>query len=441
MLGAGLFAGAINFSIGMVLVPDKVSADDLGALSVLIRMLALGNALIVMVTFTASKYCNVFHVREQTGRIRAFVRDLLVFSSGVGLLYAGIVLAFRHGLQERMKFSDPRVVLALMASVAITPLIPVLDSIARGLMRFRAVVVASLALPVVKLCAMLALLGYAGLLGYMTAGFLATAVMAAIYLWSLRFYWWGQASHESYRSEWVEMLKYLRSAGGVAVLMGLCGTVEALAVRNFTSRMDSAGFYIAMTFGQMPFFLSGVILPFLMPMVSSRHERGERSLGLTVQAMVVMLVLGGCMALALAILGRPLLMLRASWRQYAEYAPYVWRLTLIFTLQGVNTAYSNHESACRRFAFIPWYVVVTVLEMACVYSFLGWSAFRNVLPAGVWEWGLHAFAGRLNLAVRLMLWSRIILTFYALVRIVRGWREEGAADVSATDVAGGRAIR
>jgi hypothetical protein len=183
--------------------------------------------------------------------------------------------------------------------------------------------------------------------------------------------------------------------------------------------MDSAGYNMAFMFGQIPFYLASAFLPFLFSLISERHERGRGTHALLGQSVAAMAAIGLPLALLLALFGDRLLDLRPSWRQYLAYAPLLWKVGIISTLQGIIAAYVSHETACYRFGFVKLFLPVLAVEMVVLYGCTGWDFFQGRVSPALWQ-NVNAWVGpRLPFTIWVMMAVRAILTFFALGDLLR----------------------
>jgi hypothetical protein len=138
---------------------------------------------------------------------------------------------------------------------------------------------------------------------------------------------------------------------------------------------------MAALFGNIPLFVSSALSPFLFPLVSERHERGDSTWRLHIESMGVTFGLSLLAATALWLFGGSLLSLRPEWRTHESYAGFIAPVALLATLGGVVGCHLQHEMACRRFTFLAYYAPLALLEAGGLYAIMGWRAFESWLPA------------------------------------------------------------
>jgi O-antigen/teichoic acid export membrane protein len=289
----------------------------------------------------------------------------------------------------------------------------------QGLMRFRHLILSGVVGPIALLALTVLLLRRLQLLGYVLA-LIGSGLAGLAYLaWAVREYIRPGIVSVSYREHWPKIRRYAINTGTLALFMGMAAMVEPWAVRNFTPPMDSAGFYMAFMFGQIPLYLSSAFLPFLFSLISERHERGRQTGSLLGQSVAVMAAVGVPLAVLFALFGGQLLDLRPSWSQYAAYAPLLWKVSLVSTLQGITLAYASHESACYRFGYVKFFLPVLAIEMVVLYGCMGWGFFQPHLSHSVWQAVDRLIGPRLDFAVWTMMGTLALLMLPVIWRFKR----------------------
>jgi hypothetical protein len=400
----------VNLYIGAFLVPSMIASDDLGAILPFVTMIALASRPISVVLTVALKYISVFSVCEERGRIKALLRDLVLLAFALSLGYLAVLWVFRDAIKLRLKFGDDRILWLLAGLFLVSCCGPIVNIASRGVKKFYRLIISCVLGPLVRLLLILLLLQRLQLLGYLTAQFVSSVVVILFLAWGLREYISKNVRAESYASDLPDMRRYLMNAGLTALLWGLCIFFEPWTIRNFTPRIDSAGYYVAFIFGQIPLGFSMAISLILFPLISERFERGEKTKHMLMQSIVVMLIAGSVVNAGFFFWGRHLMQLRADWRTYAEYAPFIWRLGVVGMLQGVITAYMEHENACRRFLYVKLHVPILVTSMGLLYTLMGWHFFKPWLPLGFWQTVESLVSRDLGFIVNYILAQRLLLT-------------------------------
>ena len=417
----------INLYVGVFLVPALITPEDLGAIVPFRMIIALAGLPMVQFTTVALKFINAFHVDEDKGLIRKLLRDLSVAALLLSAIAWLILWGLKDFIQLRMKVADVAIFWILAATAILTFWQPIVGVVTQGVMRFRELILSSVVRPLVYLVLILVLLKPLRFLGYLTASLGASVAVLAYLGWTVREYLHPRLAAASYREHLPEMRRYLLNAGTVALLMAVAALVEPWTIRNFAPMQDSAGFYMAFVFGQIPGYLAAAFLPFLFPLMSERVERGQSAQGLLLQALGVTLLAGAAVIVVFAAGAGPLFRLRASWRVYLDYAPYVWRLGVISMLDGLIATFLAHENAHGRFAYVKVFLPILAIEIVGIYCLMGWDFFRPHLPAAAWQAVNQITGHKLSLAIYVMLVARLALVVPAAC-LVAGLLRRGASD-------------
>jgi len=256
---------------------------------------------------------------------------------------------------------------------------------------------------------MLFLLERFQLLGYLTALLGATVGVALYLLWSIREYIRPGIVCKSYGAQWSRIRSYGLNVGSVAFFLGLTAIVEPWAIRNFTPRVDSAGYYMAFMFGQIPLYLSAAFTPFLFPLISEQHERGMKTHHMMHQSIAAVVLVGMPLTVFFFFGSAWLLGLRTSWEAYIAYAPLVWKVSVVSVFQSMLVAFMTHENACSRFQYVKWFVPTLAVEAVLLYCLMGWDVFRPWMPEGVWNVVQGVVENKLAFAVWMMMGTKAVL--------------------------------
>ena len=408
MFGVSRLGDIVSLFIGAFLVPAVVSRERLGAILPLTQLAAFVALPLSIVLGVALKYMGVFIARGEEGKLKSLLRDLLVLTSvlsACAVAYIGFSAAF---LQERLKVEDPRILWLVVGMGIISCWTPVATTMAQGFRRFYRLIASALVGPLVRLVVILLLLKQFQLVGFLTAAMcsrLAVLGMMLTVLWHRR---GGTAVHESYRSHWREMLHYGAPFGVALAVYTLQLTVEPFIIRQRLPEADSAGYYIAAMFGNISMYVSGAMLPFLFPIVSASYERGESTRKLHRQALAFVLLAGCALAVVFLLCGDYILTWHSAWRGYRSFAPFIWQVAFVVTGNTLIQCHMMHENACRRFAYLGYYVPIVLVEVGLLYGLMGWPFFKPWLPSSLWAWVNGFIVRDLRFIMGFMLAARLL---------------------------------
>jgi len=417
----------INWYIGSFLVMDLVSKDKLGAILPLTRLATFFALPLTIVLAAALKYFSVFEVAGEHGKIKRMLRDLAILTGLLSVIVALYLLFGKGFIQERLRFEDPRIIWLVGVMAILTCWNPVARTAAQGLKRFYRLIILGVGAPVVRLVVVVLLLRQFQVAGYL-AGSVASALVVLLFLsGGLRQHVSRDIQSQSYREHFPEMWRYALPVGIGILATTLQLTMEPWIIRQRLPEAQSAAYYAAMMFGSIPMILGSAIIPFLFPLVSEKHERGESTRDMHMQTLGIVFLVGILTTLALVFFSDDILGLRASWRAHLHAAPIVWQVGLVMTLHMVMQCHIQHENACRRFRYLKYYAPTVVLEVVLLYSLMGWSVFKPWLPEGLWR-SVNGFVVRdLQFIVLFMIAARLITSAGMAVDVAITWRRAHTA--------------
>lgn len=399
----------VNLYVGMFLVPAVITRDRLGAILPLTSMAAFVSLPLAIVVQAALKYLSIYEAAGQSGKSKALLRDVIRLSLVMAVVVAGYSWFGSAFVQRRLKLESPAI-MWLVAAVGVSSCVkPVMVMAAQGLKTFYRLIVSNLLAPLSRVVAMVLLLGAFQLSGYLAATLVSNVVVILFLLHGLRPLLRRELASESYRADWRGIGRYLVPVGVTLLVLTLQQAVEPWVIRQRLPALDSAGYYVAAMFGNIPGYLGGAIIPFLFPLVSEAYERGDATRRMHVQAVAVTFLMGLAFTLVTALAGGWILGLQPAWREYSGFSGYIWQVSLMTTLYVALNCHIMHESACRRFRYL-WYLVPAVLlEVALLYGVMGWPFFRPWLPAGLWNAVNSVVRRDLQFVVFFMLASRALV--------------------------------
>jgi O-antigen/teichoic acid export membrane protein len=403
----------ISLYIGIFIVPDVLSRDELGAVLPLTTLIPFVALPITVIMMAAVKYIGTFHAEGQLGKVRALIGDLVRMTAVLSVLLMVALVALRTPIQNSLRIQSPLVVVLVGLSAIATCWMPLVTAVCQGLKHFYRITLTKLAGPVARLGVVLLLLRPLGLAGYVASLFAATLAQVALLATGLRSVAIVQAERESYSEHKRAMVRYALTAGLFSLVSTWQAFFEPWMIRHALSPADSAGYYVAAMFGNIPLWVAPAMTPFLFPLLSERHETGRSTRPMHLQSLGAILAIGVAVAAALALLMPWMLTLRASWREYAAYAPFAWRQAVITTLSVLIGTHALCQTACRRFGFLWYCVPLVAIETAVIFA---WAPGHG--PAAD-QWWQHAFGKDLNAILRLMLGVRLATVCLALLE----WRD------------------
>ena len=409
----------INFYIGTFLVMDTVSPKLLGAIIPLTELATFIVIPLMIITRTYLKYINVFYTEGHHGKIKSMLRDLAIFTGGLSLLILPLLYAQTNFIMVRLKFDDPEIVW-LVAGLGIASCwLPAVVSGTQGVMNFRRIILTRVLGPVTRLVVMLVLLQRLALSGYLYANLAGMLAVIAFLSFGLRKYMHKDIPFESYRSHWPEMRRYMIPIATISIFTGLQLAVEPWVIRQRLSEADSAGYFLVSRFGMIPMYLANAIVVILFPLASKKHENGESTRRMLLQAVGFVFTIGTITAVSLHSVGPWLLNLNPTWSPYLPYAPLLFPIGMISTLLCLFQVFSAHENAVSRFSYLKYTVPIIILEVVILYGLNMWHVFKPHMHPDTWQAVSNYAVQNLDFSIMVMLLARILVAAFIVASLVR----------------------
>lgn len=375
----------INLYIGIVLVPDVLPAEELGAVTPLMSVGMFVGLPIAILLIPVGKFLSVFAARKEYGKVKALLTDAIL----VNVVFAVVVLVWLScrgdGLLERLHLTDKRILIPVAGFAVMTCLEPIISSAQRSLKCFRSILVSGMGAPYVRLVGMLLLLAPFGAFGYLSAQLSMTLWGVGCALIALYFYFRRCGKRQSYREDIRDMIAYSLPLIAYTFAGRIQGPVESFVIRHRLPEAVSAGYYFSTMFGMIPGYATSALVIFLWPIVSDKFEKGESTEKLLMQSMLFNLVIGGLSLIVVSIAVPYVFQLSGPWKDYPEYSKYVWQAGLITLLKSFQATYTAHESASRSFRYVWYMVPLMLLEAGVLYGLPAWDTAQPYLPHAVWS--------------------------------------------------------
>lgn len=382
------FGDAVNAVVGLWLVPKFCSGEELRAVQPLVRVAAFVATPLAILLVPYAKLLNVHAVRGEPGKVKALIRDASLLALGVLALTLAATPLFFRLVFRLWHIENGRLALAIVASSTIGALSPVFTETLRALGRFGVVSWSAALSAPVRLATMAVALPLRGLTGYFVGQASAPAFQSAVA--ALDFARRNRGVRA--RPYWREDRRTFLAFGVPLALASLVGNfrnmVEAMPLALVPSS-ESVAFYYLSTFTEIASYAGITVVFVLFPVVSARHERGERTLRLLAQSMALTLAAGLAAAGALGLAGEPLLRAVGTGPDVAREARWFFPLGALAAVRTAGACFTTHEAACSRFRYLRYTLPVALLETAGLLLLLRGPAW---LVPGEWRFsGVFAF--------------------------------------------------
>lgn len=327
----------------------------------LVTLVLLPGALLAPVV---SRFAAEFATLYDVDHLRGLALDIARFSAVAVVLYtlAGLALA----TPAAAYLNVPKWCLPAVGVIAACSLFSaMLRALSQGVQDFRGYALSTTAEGVVKIVALLALgaLGFhllGGVLG-LFAGVLCG--LAAIAWQVVRQF--NSAVTQRIRYDWRRIA--LSGAGAAAMIFATTciGTVDVIVVKHFFNPHD-AGLYAAAALGGKVMLYFVAFIPMVMlPRVTERHVRGERTRAALSESLGLLIVLAVCGLIAFAFFGRTLLhALVGGAFEAASTLLLPYAAAMMFL--AITNLLASYGVATHRLNFAPPLVAGTLITLVAI---------------------------------------------------------------------------
>ncbi len=426
MFVASRMSDVLHIVVGLFLVPLYVPEEQLGAVLPLLQLGAFFGVPLKAAAKTTARYVTGFRVSEEIGRIRTILRDLVVLSLLVSGAGAVLILAGQSFFAARLRFDGHMVPVLVGGIIVVSCWRPVLNLANQGLGHYYRITGAVLVAGIVRIILALMLIPLFALEGYLAMQLFGGLIVCMFLLHGFGAYFKPEvqavSNRELLREVWGYFLPMLLLTG----IMAFQALMEPWIIRHRLPEVESAAYYVASRFGMIPAYIGGALVHFLFPMVSEKHDRAESTSSLQYQVYGTVFCVGIIVTTLFFFSGEWLLNIFSGWRGYVEYSGLLWQTSLIAVGKSIILLYTLHEAACRRFGFLWVLVPVILLEIGGLYSLMGWTFFRGILPSELWQAVDALIVRDISFIIGFMIIARAIVITGILVRTLVPARSESA---------------
>lgn len=382
---------AINFVVGVWIVPRYVPMEELGAVLPLVNIVSVIGFPLAIVSIPFLKFIAVFREKNELGKAKSLIRDTFVATAAfsfVSVLIAYFVLP-RFFVDLRIENGSLSLLLILVAIASSVQGLFV--NAASGLKLFSATVwLSALAAPF-RLVAMLVFMPFRPLSGYMVGQGAAPAVGIFGSLLAVRKFLVSPIPYVRYWKEYGGAIwRYTWPLAIMAVVSISSSNLDALAVRCNLGEFESAGYYLITRFSDIALYLGAAFTAFLLPILAGKGGDDDESRKLTAETALASLLGGIAVVAALSLFGERLLNASAEWSPYVSLSRLMALFSVNATLLAVASAITMAFIARGRFAFL-WYALPIMLTKS-VYVYKCATTLDDIVIAFLVAQALTVFA-------------------------------------------------
>ena len=420
---------------GLWLVPKMVGEAELGAALPLIQISSVFALPLAILTAPFSRWLSIYSVRGELGKIKRLL----------SLAFWGVAIAFIIALAlarfilpaffERLRVAEGSLGTLLIVAGLAGPLASVFTSALQGLRRFGAITLSNIAGSPLRLLVLLIAMPFRPLSGYVLGQITPHATLIAIALTSLRRHL-GRAVKvvKLGKSDVAAMLRYTWPIAINTLACSICGTWQALLIRQRLPEVESAAFYIISRLAETSSYAGISISLVLFPLVAEAHESGDRQGENALLRRIVAgtFIPGAAITIFFAFFGRHILGLVDLWSPYVYAAPLMTLLTLRTTLNAACGVCASYEIAAGRFAYLLFYLPMMIFETAALVLLTGYEALEPFMPQFVTRAVSALNPARLDFFIYWVLFIAIIeAVAFAIVYFLRSSKARSNPPTSA----------
>jgi O-antigen/teichoic acid export membrane protein len=383
MLMIQQLGSVINAFIGLWLVPKYVPQTELGAVLPLAQVGSVLGLPLAILLIPFGKFLNVYAARGEFGKVKSLLRDVFLLAAVVGIGIAVVAQYLMPLVYERMRVQSGMLTWLIVLTGLTSTLAPLFYQALQALKKFKQISIVGLLSAPVRLIVLLVTLPIRGLSGYFAGQLIADGFGIIFSLVSLRELFSRKVPSMPYLHHWKEIVQYTLPIAVLLSVSRLQGMAECFVIRHRLPDVESAAYYFITRFAEIPICLWAAVSIVFFPVISERHETGEKSYSLLKQSMFFVFIGGGLITLALCLVTPLMFAAVPAWVQYVPYAPLMGIASATSVVRATFACFVAYEMACRRFGFVLYAIFFYILETVVLYGVSGITYFDNWLPAFV----------------------------------------------------------
>lgn len=396
----------IQAFIGLWLVPKYVGPDELGAVLPLQQLSGLFAVPLAIIATVFAKYVNTYATRGEYGKVKCFIRDILLASIIVFLVCIVVAYLVIPHFYERLNISAGFLTVLILAAGFTGNIANLFTSALQGLKKFKTMTIQNLISAPIRLATLLVAMPIRALSGYILGQATPPATCSLLAAYSLHKDLRSIPLDTSWRKDLPEIWRYLWPVGIYLVLSTLCTSISTTVYRQRLPEIESAAYYLLSRFAEIAGYVGSSMLLILFPLAGEAHERQKENIQILHNTILATAVVSVAMAALFLFFAPDILSWSNIWAIYVNFTNLLSILTLIVGLGTIISAMVSYEMACRRFSAA---IVASAFNLSWTVTLVcctGYTFFNGILPAPCIE-----FFERLHMA-RLSTLSHVTLGLY-----------------------------
>lgn len=376
----------IQAFIGLWLVPKYIGPNELGAVIPIQQLCGLFSVPLAVLAIVFSKYVNTYATHGEYGKVKAFIRDVLVAAAVIFIVCIIIAYLTIPHFYNRLRITSGSLTILILAAGFTGNIASLFNNALQGLKRFKTLTVVNLIGAPIRLVTLLIAMPFRALSGYVLGQTTPPASTSIIAAFSIHRELRTMPIDPSWRKDIPNILRYLLPIAVYTGLTTLFASISATVYRQRLPELESAAYYLISRFAEVAGYVGLSMMVVLFPLAAEAHEKGTETtkvLRNTITATAITTVL---LASFFAATGSFIFSLTEQWKVFLPYVKLLSPTTIIFGLATCIAAIASYEMACRRFGAIYFIVVFNLLTTVVLLSFTGWGFYRGLLSDCIVDW-------------------------------------------------------
>ena len=376
----------IQAFIGLWLVPRYIDHGELGAVLPLQQLSTLFAVPLATLAIVFSKFVNTYAAHGEYGKVKCFIRDILVVASLVFLICISIAYLVIPHFYERLRITSGSLTILILAAGFTSNISQLLTNALQGLKKFKTLTVVNLISAPIRLVTLLIAMPFRPLSGYILGQATPPASSSLVAAIAIRMQLRAITIDTSWRRDIPAILRYFWPIAIYTAFGTLFSAISTTVYRQRLPEVESAAYYLLSRFAEIAGYVGLSMMVVLFPLASEAHENGREDTSSLRHTTIATAAVSILLASVFAVIGAKLFSLVETWRAYLPYVHLLPWITLITGAATIIGAVISYDMACRRFG-IPFFIVIFNLLMTMILlSFTGWDFYRGHLSDHVVDW-------------------------------------------------------
>lgn len=416
----------LNFTTNLLIVPNYLSANELGLIAPVTQYTALGALPLTVVSIFVIKFVSRFEANNEWGKLKRLTRDLICLGGASTIFLTVVFVASFDKFAVRMGIKSKWILLFMVIHLFVSSWTPLVSILTRSMQRYFIMAFAALINPLVLMICAVVLLPVYGLIGYLVALIISTAAALGVSVYAI---------YEYFSPHKEKMKPYFYECKGVLFrylplfVMGsgsswLWGFIPPFVIKHFLPEQDAAGFYFVQRLAMLPMYAVSSLTVVLLPILSSKFERKEGTTQ-TVKGTIAYALISGVLVVILLYIFSPLMFrLVPQWRDYMAYSKYIWIMAVVVIMGNVNSIISM-DFASKWFFRHGWYrLPITYGLVILLYCLFGWGGVKSFVPYSIWSYVDNNLPRNIMLVLMIMGLRHVIMFLMSCYWYIRIWKDK-----------------